>query len=364
MEKKISIDEIKGVNIKKPLNSTFCLALGDARSLDITMEIPAGGHRLPSKPVISGSAIDLTQSKAFYREFEACLPFARMNLINDRYRLNLTGQLKAEVDGYNLDFTLLVVVLDCGDFQPLYNTQRFEGAIDRNLYTHWGPGAFKYDYDSGLNRNRQTINEVDWIVCDTQFRSTSYNTRDNLDILRSCYTVINSRYMLELTFQISGRIAKRLNPLMQSFLNDLQQVLIESVRLHPNKELQQDIQKQRSQYNQHYRENDKGPLDWPEKPVESLLLIQNEMDIDESEQVYMFEEVDEGDGFFDMGYRSPNEFDKALLYSPYRPEHRDKLIEPPWQEIRQVPGAKEWLARNRQLIEQMRASYASHRKFD
>ncbi len=360
----MSINDIKGVNKNRTQNTSFYFDLGDAQSLDISVELPAGGHRLPSKPVISCSAIDLTQSKDFYREFEACLPLARMNLINDRYPLKLTGQLKAETDGYDLDFRLLVVVLDCEDCQPLYDARQFEGAIDRNLYTCWGPGAFKYDYDSGLNRNRQTINEVDWIVCDTKFRSTSYNTRDNLDILRSCYTVINSRYMLELTFQISGRIAKRLNPLMQSFLNDLQQVLTQSVRLHPNNELKQDIQKQRSQYSQHYRENDKGPLDWPEKPVQSLFLIQNEIDVDESEQVFMFEDVEEGDGLFDMGYRSPNAFDKALLYSPYRPEHRDKLIEPPWQQVRQVPGIKEWLARNRQLIEQMRASYASHSKFD
>jgi hypothetical protein len=361
--KSLPQNDINVVNLTHANNLVFHLTLNETEVLDLSVAIPPGGSGIPNKRSISDTDIKLDDCSDFIQDFDACIPFPHLNLLNHLYSLNLSKALAKDAGDYKIQLQLTLKVLECVGFEPLYDTRRFEGAIDRSIYTQWGPGAFRDDYDSGLDRNHQTINGVDWITFETRYRDPSPRKR-NFQHIRSCYAVINQRHILEIDFIIQGQLTQRLIPHMQSLLDNLQPAFIASITMQPNESLKQASNEQRSNYSQQYRANQAGPVKWMEEPVPSLPEIQSEIDFDDLELTPHSEDFDESDTDIGMEHQSSNNHNNPLIYSPYRPGDQDKIIKPPWNLVENMPNGEEWLAQCRKLIEQMKKSFASHVEFE
>jgi hypothetical protein len=361
--KSLSQNDINGVNLTHATNLVFHLTLNETQVLDLSVSIPFGGRDIPNNQSVSGTDIKLDECTDFMQDFDACFPFPHLNLLNRLYPLNLSKALGKSAGDYKIQLQLTLKVLECEDFEPLYDTRRFEGAIDRSIYTQWGPGAFRHDYDSALNRKHQTINGVDWITFETRYRDSSPRQR-NFQHIRSCYAVINQRYILEFDLVIQGQLSQRLIPHMQSLLDDLQPSFIASTTMQPNESLKQAINEQRSNYSQQYRADESGPVKWVEEPIPSLPEIESEIDFDDLESTTLLEDLDECDTEIGMEHQSSNEHISPLIYSPYRAEDQDKIITPPWDLVKNMPNGEKWIAQCRNLIEQMKKSFASHVEFE
>ncbi len=361
--KSLPQNDISGVNLTHANNLVFHLTLNETEMLDLAVALPPGGRDMPDKRSISDTDIKLDDCTDFIQDFDACLPFPHLTLLNHLYPLNLSKALAKNAGDYKIQLQLTLKVLECGEFEPLYDTRRFEGAIDRSIYTQWGPGAFRHDYDSGLDRKHKTINGVDWITFETRYLDPSARKR-NFQHIRSCYAVINQRHILEVDLVIQGQLTQRLIPHIQSLLDDLQPAFLASTTMQPNEPLKQTITEQRSNYSQQYRADQAGPVKWMEEPVPSLPETQSEIDFDDIELTPPLEDLDESDTEIGLEHQSSNEHISPLIYSPYRADDQNEAITPPWDLVEKMPNGEEWIAQCRNLIELMKKSFASHVEFE
>ncbi len=314
---------------------TYSLELEQGNVIGLMTRIPVIDP--PEERVIDCShyePINLAQADRFSKDSEACLPLGRFVLLEYYYPITLTRQISG-VDYCESEFTWYASVIDCKNFKSLFDARKFDRAIDWDMYTRWGPGAFIYDYDTGLNRKSHTHNGVDWIGYGTKYRAPA----DSKEFManHTYYAVLNERYMLEFSLRVSGVVkgVARESVVSSIYLkfDSLHRELIEQVYV--GDYTVAEMQKRRLEYPNHVVNTQPGPVCWLEEPVRDDIDIQRAMD--------------------ELGI----EFNEQLLFSPFDASEKEKLIGPPFALLHGNPVTKDMAAQCLKLIAQMKKTYAS-----
>lgn len=357
---------IKGIKFNR-LQLHKCILLLDAdHSVDLVLSIPKSNRSSSAKPL--SSPVDLTHIDAFEIDKYACKPHPKLNLLAENYPLTLPRFLKTQFDKFDIYFKVQIAIVDCEKFVPLYHAARFEKAIDRDVYTCWGPGAFKYDYETGLNRRLIDLAGRTWIGLATE-RRDFWGGLSNVDQFQSFYTVLNSRYMLEVKFHIGNSADKALIPVLREYFEEAYNSIINSIRVTGNEKLREHERRAREKYSQLFREPQTGPVQWQEKPLPSLDQIQDDMGIDYSDQIDYWQSYYDDDLFSinmspDESVSSNNLSDDEYLVSPYTSSSEVKKNSLPLGSLERTPVIEASLSHQQKLTEQMKASYATHEDFD
>lgn len=383
----LKLDDITGISLSRQEQKKIYIDSGKENKFTIELGIP---KRTNKEAHIKGKMqvnFNLSDESLFEYDYEAYLSFAKHSLMCEIFSLGLAEDVQNEIKTNDLQLQIQLSIVRCNGFEPLFEMCQLDKAIDRHIYTKWGPGAFKYHYTSGLNRQLRMINSVHWILIDTRRNGEAFRLDPCYD--RTFFSPLDEQHMIEISFQISeasfalGRKSvcvdgeiyfddveindKRYADIyadIEDYLHQVQEVCMATVHVTKDGSLAHGKSRENSIDFSSQQFTSRAPIGWAEKELDSIEKIQQKMGLDtreEIEAVTIDEEIHYKTLFGDVDLKyglllGNNE----LVYSPYRKEHEDMLIDLPFDGLLKDKASEEFLSQFYTLVDQMQKSYASH----
>ncbi len=373
----------KGLDTSKTKTQTFVLTLDDNRIFSFDVDIPLKGevnHQYGTKSKFKFSLLD---EENFEKAPDACLPFPRIEFYHHRYPLTLSGDIK-NIDSQNKPhISIKLAVLDCTGFEPLSDFRHFNAAVDRNIYTRWGPGAFEYDFTTGHDRQLKQFNNIDWISFGSRRQGGKFYDKQSFSFIQSCYALIDERYMFEVIFQIGRSLDTRLHATALEYVKSVSKPIIASIFTRRSGDGWKKFNESFIDNKKYYEQKTTVPMTWSEKPLiflDEFHLIEpleyddyDEQPDSENESIESpYEDqiimVDSNLFCDEVTYFHKENLDsclsKSLIFSPYKPEDANKKIDPPLDQLADNALHEKFLEMYWKLVGQMKKTYASHLDYD
>jgi hypothetical protein len=379
----LKLDDLTGIDLSRLEQKKFCIDSAKGHKFTIELDIPKSTDKEAHEKGKKQVDFSLSDETSFEYDHEAYLPFEQHCLMEKKFNLGLAENVQKAIRTKGLYLCLNLSIVRCDGFEPLVDMCRLDKAIDRRIYTKWGPGAFKYDHTSGLNRQLRMINNVAWISIDTRRNSEAYSWDFYSD--RTCFSALDEKHMIEISLQISeasfeiGRkavlidgeihyeetgISKENYADIEACLHQVQEVCMETVRVTKDGSLTSRPSGEGAIPFSSQQITSRDPIVWDEKSLGSIEKIQQNMDLEtpeEIETVRVDQEISYRTLFGDVDTKYGLLLGNTeLVYSPYRKEHEDKLVDLPFDGLLKGKASEEFLSQYYTLVDQMRKSYASH----
>jgi len=147
----------------------------------------------------------------------------------------------------------------------MLRADKFEAALDREMYNCWGAGGYRFNYESGIDWQYRQLNNTDWLHYKTKLKRSPERRKNYVFLNETFSTAITERRILEIKIRLSANCDKDKYSEFVAWIENAQQLIINSISLDMDPAWYKNNRQIKAKYSDIKRTQSRDKVIWTEK---------------------------------------------------------------------------------------------------